>query len=115
MDEGTAGTDILCFSLDDTLWGQQKNRPANISARVSTFLLANRHVCLPVSILLGPFNIRGNFAGPSLSKCLVSPHFSRLRSKEIMSATIVRRLLQKNIILDIYKECSVSSFTPYHK
>ena len=32
-----------------------------------------------------------------------------------MSATIVRRLLLKDVILDIFKECLVSDFTPYHK
>ena len=114
MDKGTAETDILCFSPDDTLWGQQKNRPANIGAGVLAFLMTNNHFRLPVSILPTPL-IRGNFAEPSAWKSLVRPHFSRLRSKKAKSATIVRRLLLKDIILDIYRECLVSNFTPYHK
>ena len=56
MDKGTAEADILCFSLDYTLRGQQKNRPANISAGVLTFLLTSGHVCLPRSTVHTPFS-----------------------------------------------------------
>jgi len=54
MDKGAAGADILCFSLDYALRGQQKNRPANISAGVLAFLLTCGHVLLPLSAVRKP-------------------------------------------------------------
>jgi hypothetical protein len=48
MDKGTPEADILCFSPDYTLGGQQKNRPAKIGAGVLTLLLMSRHVCIPM-------------------------------------------------------------------
>lgn len=71
MDKGTAEADILCFSLDYTLRGQQKNRPANISAGVLTFLLTSRHVCLPRSTVHTPFSKGENFEESSASMSFV--------------------------------------------
>ena len=100
MDKGTAEADILCFSLDYTLRGQQKNRPAKISAVVLTFLVTSRHVCLPRSTVHTPL-AKGKLLKNRQPQCPLLAYFFRLGSKKLESETFMRRLLLRNIIVDL--------------
>ena len=100
MDKGTAEADILCFSLDYTLRGQQKNRPAKISAVVLTFLVTSRHVCLPRSTVHKPL-AKGKLLKNRQPQCPLLAYFSKLGNKNLESETFMRRLLLRNIIVDL--------------